>query len=142
MNEKITGSVLYGNLHALSVLFRDGPKPYRTLAFTLDNGDLINIDVDDNGEPMGVEVVYMNSPTPDGVFRCGKDNKVRKEVIVRRLLSASTRLSMISAMQDALTREVNQCLDVVRFGGMYATTSINRVHAALNVTHKKAGDES
>lgn len=127
MNEKITGSVLYGNLHAIHVLFRDGPKPYRTLAFTLDNGDLINVDIDDNGDPMGVEVVYLDSQTPDGIFRCGKDNKVKKEAIVRRLLSASTRLCMIHAIQESLTREVNQCLDVVRFGGMHEPTSINKV---------------
>ncbi len=131
MNEKITGSVLYGNLHAISVLFRDGPKPYKTLSFTLDNDDLINVDVDDHGDPMGVEVVYLNSQTPDGVFRCGKGNKVKKEEIVRRLLSASTRLSMINVIQESLTREVNQLLDVVRFGGMYATTSINKIDDKL-----------
>ena len=53
MNEKISGSLLNEQLITMYVLFRDGPKPYRTLSFTLDNGDIINIDTDDHGDPMG-----------------------------------------------------------------------------------------
>jgi len=135
MNERITGSFLYGNLRAMSVLFRDGPKPYRTLKFTLENGDLINVDVDDHGDPMGVEIVYMNSPSDAQAFRFDKKHRVKKEAIVRRLLSASTRLSMFNAIQEALTREVNESLEVILHSGMYVTTDINKVDGELKVTH-------
>ena len=135
MNEKMTGSFLYGNLRAMSVLFRDGPKPYKTLQFTLENGDLINIDIDDLGDPMGVEIVYMNSPSDANAFRFDKKHRVKKEAIVRRLLAACTRLTMINMMQGALTEEINKCLDVVMHSGMYVTTDINKVDGELKVTH-------
>lgn len=141
MNERITGSFLYGNLKALSVLFRDGPKPYKTLQFTFENGDLINVDIDDRGEPMGVEIIYMDSPTDKGGFRFDAKHRVKKEAIVRRLLAATTRLTMVRMMQKSLTEEVNTCLDVILHSGMYSTTDINKVDGELKVTHKKAGDQ-
>lgn len=124
MNEKISGSLLNGNLIAMYVLFRDGPKADQTLSFTLNNGDHINVDIDDHGDPIGVEIVYMESPKVEGVFRFDTNHRVKKEAIVRRLLAASTRLTMIRRMEEALTEEVNTCLDVIARGHMYSTTGI------------------
>lgn len=142
MNEQIVGSFLYGKLRAMFVLFRDGPKPYKTLKFTLDNGNLINVDIDDRGDPMGVEIVYMNSPSDAKAFRFDKKHRVEKEAILRRLLAATTRLTMIRMMQESLTEEVNTCLDVILHKGMYSTTDINKVDGELKVIHKKAEHES
>ncbi len=139
MNERITGSFLYGNLRAMSVLFRDGPNPYKTLQFTLDDGDLINVDVDDRGDPIGLEIVYMNSPSDAKAFRFDKKHRVKKEAIIRRILSASTRLSIFNAIQDAPTQEINESLDVILHSGMYVMTEISKVDGELKVTHE---DES
>lgn len=118
MNEKITGSVLNNELVAMSVLFRDGPEPYRTLKFTLSNGDFINIDVDVWGVPMGVEIVYGNFPQIADI-RIGC---IPKKEVLRRLLSASTRLSTINELKEALTQEVNDSLNVIRLGHLYEET--------------------
>ena len=142
MDERITGSFLYGNLKALSVLFRDGPKPYKTLQFTFENGDLINIDIDDRGEPMELEIIYMDSPTDKGGFRFDTNHRVKKEAILRRLLAAATRLTMIRMMQESLIEEVNTCLDVILHSGMYSTIDINKVDGEFKVIHKKPRDES
>jgi len=141
MSSKIVGSLLNHQLIAMYVLFRDGPKADRTLSFTLANGDHINVDVDNRGDPIGVEIVYMESNTPDGIFRFDKNHKAKKEEIVLRLLSASTRLCMIHAIKESLIHEVNQCLDVIRFGGMYAVTGIDTTGDKPKAIHKEA-DES
>lgn len=141
MDEKISGSFLNGNMVGLYVLFRDGPKEADTLYFDLDNGDHINVDVDDHGEPIGVEIVYMEPHGNDnGIFKCGKDNKVKKEAIVRRLLAASTRLTMIRMMQESLAEEVNTCLEVIRHRGMYSTTGIDTTGDKPKAIHNEADD--
>lgn len=142
MGAKIIGSLLNHELVAMYVLFRDGPKADQTLSFTLNNGDHINVDVDSNGDPIGVEIVYLESNTPDGIFRLYENHEVEKEAIVLRLLSASTRLCMIYSLKKALTHEVNRCLDVIRFSGMYATTGVDTTGDKPKAIHKKAVDES
>jgi len=142
MDEKITGSLLNGNLIAMYVLFHDGTKPYKTLAFTLDNCDLMNVDIDDRGEPMGVEIIYVDSPTDKGCFIFDTNHRAKKEAIVRRLLAAITRLTMIRMMQEALTEEVNMCLNVIVDSGMYSTTDFNIVDGKCKVIQKNPEDES
>ncbi len=137
MNEKIVGSLLNEDLIAMYVLFRDGLKVYETLSFVMDNGDYLNVDVDDRGDPIGVEIVYMDSQDSGGSFRLDKNHRVKKEVIMRRLLSASTRLSFINVIQEALAREVNQSLDVIRYSGMYSTTGIDVTTNAAKTVHKE-----
>lgn len=138
MEEKIVGSLLNNELITMYVLFRDGPKPDRTLSFTLANGDHINVDVDNFGNPMGIEIVYMESNIPDGIFRFDKNHMAKKEAIVLRLLFASTRLCMIHDIKEALTHDVNQCLDVIRFGHMYDTTWIDTTGNEPKGIYKKA----
>lgn len=125
MNAKISGSVLNEDLIAMYVLFRDGPKADKTLPFIMDNGDHINVDIDERGDTIGVEIVYVDSTESQGVFRFDTNHRVKKEAIVQRLLAASARLTMISMMQEAMTEEVNKCLDVIRFSGMYTLTGID-----------------
>lgn len=140
MDERINGSFLNGNLIAMHVLFRDGPKPYKTLQFTLDNGDLMKVDIDDRGEPMGVEIVYMDSPTTERGFRFNTNHRVKKKAIVRRLLAASTRLTMIRMMQESLAEEVNTCLEMIRHRGMYSTTGIDTTGDKSKAIHNEADD--
>lgn len=136
MNEKISGSFLNGDMVAMYVVFRDGPKPSRTLNFTLDNGDIINIDTDDHGDPMGVEIVYMESPVHEGIFRLYTNHVIKKEKILRQLLATTTRLTMINMMKEVLVREVNQSLDQIMCNRMYDMTGDKP-----KTIHKKA-DES